>query len=373
MGVPLTIAKPGYTGRTGEAQRISVFEEMLDTTTDAEHGTVGNIDTRWKFNGPWLAGQSEGEFLQYLRGEIRRRKGDFQKYLRKACADELTKKLRQDADGETRAAVEVEDVTDHEMTAFVKNLRDGRADLFQHLRVFLDLPPSSASGTEEVEETISDLLNSTNKTMKGTDFMVTTSPYAKYGPPKTHPSAGLSYIRTDARIFNHPEFGPQKDAAPIPARVVMPKKASTGNFQATFGVGGFVTEIPVNVRSSFSSHGSSRGYDKTPAVNFEYVDPEKVGGSKTHVKPKLASINSKGKVVLQVDMASESAISILEGKTAELAKRKTPVGPQGLERRVPLDNAPLTRGYGLMSDDFAPSPAPRRNADDAMASLSQLF
>merc|ERR1711964_913431 len=104
------------------------------------------------------------------------------------------------------------------------------------------------------------------------------SPYAETGPPKTHPSAGLSYSLTNAHTYNHPVWGPQKNPPPVQSRVVMPKSAATGQFGAALGVGGFVTELPAG-QDSFNLGGSgrfSRQHRQKEAPGTLTVDPSKV-------------------------------------------------------------------------------------------------
>jgi hypothetical protein len=349
MGVPLTIPAIKDTKETFRPEtRRSVFDSDLDSTTADQSSKEEN---RWKFKGPWLAGQTVGEFNTYVTTEVRKRKLEFQEFMRTACAKALNKEAKRlaTATGDSEEApvtIEASDVTEEQFNDFIKELRTERIGLYKLIRSFLDLPPAPLKATSD---RVLDLLiaNTQPQTAKGTDFIESESPYAKAGPPKTHPSAGLAYSRSSQYIYNHPLFGPQKNKPPVKARVVMPKGASTGSFGAALGVGGFVTEVPGP--KGFRDHYYSKRTKKPIIPGTEKIEPDKVGGSKAYVNPVHAIIDPKGRVVLDVEVADEDAVAVLEGTTDQIPlPSKAPLNPMksiGLGSAVPRSEE--SRGYGL--------------------------
>ncbi|KAK0112728.1 hypothetical protein ONS95_014464 [Cadophora gregata] len=353
MGVPLTTAIPDTNRgdfRAGEVR--SVFESGLDSTGDSKGSNLGKEDTRWKFKGPWLAGQTEGDFNAFLTSEVRKRKSEFQQYLRTACTHALTAEARHSAEGEMPPAIEESEITEAQFTEFVKGLRNTRAELYKHIRDFLDLPPAPAKKVD-----IEQLLRNNGVNIPDNNVLPPSrSPYAETGPPKTHPSAGLSYSLTNAHTYNHPVWGPQKHPAPVLSRVVMPKNAATGQFGAALGVGGFVTELPAG-QNSFNLGGSGRYSRQTRTKETPgtiTVDPTKVGGSKMWVHPTKAHVDPKGRVVLTVESGDPEAVAVHQGTTDQIPVVATPKlssRTYGMGAAPTFDNMGYRRntgrGYGL--------------------------
>jgi hypothetical protein len=358
LDVPLTITptKPGK-NHYNDAPVKSVFEDDIDSTTEVDSG-FAKYDTRWKFRGPWLAGQSEGEFVHYLKKDIRQRRTEFRDFLRAKCAAALTRdaRLNDAAEGETTTVIRTEDVTEHQLNDYIKRARKDRKELYTHIHEFLDLAPISdkdgSSITQELDKYLHDILStpSTPSVFESQlkDLPTSQSPYQQGGPLKTHPSAGLSYSRSAARTFNHPEFGPQAQKSPVQSRIILPKIGF--RTQPALGVGGFVTDVPnENATASGFRNQQTRSM---PGLNG--IEPEKVGGSKTWVQPKSAHIDAQGKVQLVVDLGSDAAVAVKEGKTDNLRKdnyRRPAGGFQLPHSRSsgPISPRPRSSSYGLES------------------------
>jgi len=362
MGVPLTI--PVIRESKGDYRpdiRRSVFDSELDSTTADQSSKEEN---RWKFKGPWLAGQTEGEFNTYVVTEVRNRKLEFQNFIRSSCAKALTQEAKRIATAagepeEMPPTLEASDVTEGQLTEFVKTLRTERTALYKLIRSFLDLPPAPS---RELSVRVLDWINENlqPQTARGTDLVESQSPYAVSGPPKTHPSAGLAYVRTSQYIYNHPVFGPQKDKAPVKARIVMPKGAATGSFAAAAGVGGFVTEIP---NSGFRDDFIVRKNKKAIISGVQNIEPDKVGGSKFYVNPAHARIDPKGRVSLKVQLADEEAVAVLEGTTHQIPQAPSVAAGRGTGFRPSKSRE--SRGYGLdygLSDRGEGPPPPKPNS-----------
>jgi hypothetical protein len=361
MGIPISTPevkdKSFMSSNKKKGGEQSVFEDSIDSTVPSEGGLLNKDDARWKFSGPWLAGLSEGDFNGYLLKEVRRRKPAFQKFLRQACADEVNKETLRKAQeqgtvDELGDPLQASDTTESQLASYVKDLRQDRKLLYRQIRKFLDLPPAPSAPPNA--EYITNLMKiRPEPTLNSEDYEPHNSPYANSGPPRTHPSAGLSYGRTSAITFNHPLYGPQNKKPPVQARVVMPKGAATGNFAPVLGVGGFVVDVPAGT-GSFNL-GSQRNRGSTPAPltpGLQYIEPNKVGGSKAYVHPRSASVDPKGRVVLKVEQADIEAVAILEGKGDEIPRYEPFHLNQLFEKKVEKGPTSAGVGYGLSSEDL---------------------
>ncbi|KFZ07511.1 hypothetical protein V501_06392 [Pseudogymnoascus sp. VKM F-4519 (FW-2642)] len=363
LNMPLTAPSVATAGTYGPASRTpgrGVFEADTDITETG--GDIANKDHRWKFDGPWLAGQTEGEFNEYVRTEVAKRRPAFRKFLQNYKADQETKDAQRKAMEAGAVAPEplkATEMTEEEMAQYLRTLRQDRSELFRLIRDFLDLPPSPSVNDDYgsvAESLFTDMTSGSlfGKTVKAEDYIQkSSSPYANAGPPKTHPSAGLSYLRTGAHITNHPVYGPQHDHAPVQGRVILPKNAAVGSFAPKLGVAGIVVDVPTTsdyFNTSTFGHGRRKtNADRLPGLLN--IEPEKVGGSKVYLSPKSATIDSKGRINLQVSGAQNAAVAVLEG-TASTAAARSPVdggrpASQTIFRQL---SGASSGGYGLSSE-----------------------
>jgi hypothetical protein len=271
-----------------------------------------------------------------------------------------------------------DDVTQAQLTVFIKNLRNDRAALFGHIRTFLDLPPVAPPHERILESTLADMEHGFKEKITSNQFAVSLSPYAVSGPPKTHPSAGLSYSRSSAHIFNHPQFGPQKYSPPVMGRVVRPKGASAGSFAPVLGVGGFVVDVPSGSAPSFNLGKSSRSAPQAQIPGLLQIEPNKVGGSKAYLQPTHARVNPKGQVILEVKIGDPDAIAVLENTTDQIPKPRTgPTSLGGPSRSTGYSTSSTSRsnrGYGVGDEDFSRNREPfARRGGDALKSLQDVI
>ncbi|KAJ8067746.1 hypothetical protein OCU04_003350 [Sclerotinia nivalis] len=331
MNIPISTPRPSKSvAVTTRDQNIpkhrSVFEDNIDTTVrnDSLNPALiahGKDDTRWKFSGPWLAGLTEGEFQAYVAKEVGRKKSEFRQFLKESCVLSLTsdaraKAYKNDEDLANIPMITADQITEEQLSTYIRHLRYDISTLYQQIRVFLDLAPSPAPRPEEDSPDYYDL--GSIRRPKAVDIPTSPSPYAESGPPKTHPSAGLSYSRSSSWTYNHALYGPQAHHPPIEARIVMPKNASGA--VPVLGVGGVVVDIPAgftqfDVRPSQGINGPRA---QEQVAGLLYVEPEKYGGSKTWVEPKHAYIDAKGKIVLSVLPADRDAVAVKEDKVDEI-------------------------------------------------------
>ena len=292
----------------------SVFESNHDNTVQDDGDTNKQ---RWKYKGPWLAGKTEGEFRQYVEKNIKRRRLDFKRFLRDRLAEErkITRRREVTESGEDLEGPDLVAVSEEDVEVYARHLRSDEHKMRKLVEEYLDLPRDRASASTS---------------------------YDKKGPPRTHPSAGLSYLRTGSHTYNHPLLGPQEDPAPVYARVIRPQTlASNSKYdRALFGVGGIVAE---DDRYTFTK-------DKTGITGH---DPDIPGGAKVYIRvPTRASVNPHGRIDLStrrpLGSASEHIAKGYYGPgSPELPSaavdavqdRETPI----LTRTKPGD----TQGYGV--------------------------
>ncbi|KAG9238488.1 mitochondrial ribosomal protein MRP51 [Amylocarpus encephaloides] len=344
----------------------SVFEDQLDTIFRPQTDGPRDEEVRWRFKGPWLAGQSEGQFNEYMRSTVLRQKNQFREFIRNQCATEERRKLmlsRREAEnasppkgkvsqGATSHAHEsttapegapveskqipLPKISDDQLYQYMKGLRQDRAELYKQIRTFLDLSPTSSK--KSMPRNIGAFIAGD---VDEPEMEHSSSPYAFSGPPKTHPSAGLSYSRTSSKLENHPIYGPQQVSKPIEARIVTPRNAPS--HQLSLGVGGFIAMAPDEQQMTNAPFG--RNIQSTAGLQHNFVDPDKIGGSKMWIQTKSASIMSTGKVSLQVEKADPVNVAVATNKVDELpvAPMKTlrpTYGRFGSTRRIPLSNDP---------------------------------
>lgn len=365
MDIPLTLQSEKSQNIYSDEPTTSVFEDNVDTTVPSEKKFMG-MDGKWRFKGPWLGGQTDGEFVDYLKTDIKLKKGEFREFLRQKCAVALTKAERENAlnsDVEPKV-YGAQDVTEAQLNDYTKRLRKERKELYAHISAFLDLAP--ISGNDDLAATslqIKQMLDNASKGLDGfsvfegqlKDLPQSDSPYRRTGPPKTHPSAGLSYSRTAARVHNHPEFGPQSHKSPVEARILLPRVRNTT--VPILGVGGFTARVPGG-NSAFQLDKNAK---QIPGL--QRVEPDRVGGSKTWVHPQSASIDAQGQVQLTVMHADEMAVAVKVGKTEELKKVHAPAGGFNLSQ-------PLRPSRSSGSNDYF-KPSAKNELDSLFHSLGR--
>ncbi|KAL7627609.1 hypothetical protein AAE478_001802 [Parahypoxylon ruwenzoriense] len=310
MNLPISMPSAGaYETYVQSRNPKSVFEEDGDATALDEDQKAKLANKRWKFTGPWLAGMTDGEFNKYLEKKVRGRRPEFRAFLRETLAAEMTedrvKNAREAGKEADLPKVSAGEISDNHLMDYLRELRHDRMNLYNLVSRFLDLAPI-ALDTE---------LRMLGGLAPGkAQVLDRGSPYGQKGPPITHPSAGLSYLRTRNFEENHPLYGPQKEHPPIKARVLKPTNIATGNFRPSIGIAGFVASIP----------GEDSGFLQTKKRNpnafiksMQEIELEKVGGSKVYVRPTTASLDSSGRVLIAItetDSGSEVVQKELVGE-----------------------------------------------------------
>ncbi|KAL2047552.1 hypothetical protein ABVK25_011410 [Lepraria finkii] len=329
MPISLVDKKKTASGNSLKPLR-SVFESrydntQLDSKTPSKDLMREPKKERWKYKGPWIAGQTDGEFKAYVEKSIKRKKLDFREFVREQLVTAKAAARRREAieEGEDLDSVEVT-IPEEELDSYMKRLRNDETGMHKLLEEFLDLP------RDEVQAS-------------GGAY----GDYDEKGPPTTHPSAGLSYLRTASRILNHPDFGPQEYDTLVPGRVIAPQKIQTRTqARALIGVAGVVGS---DSKMTFNKTGELPG-----VANY---DPDIPGGAKIWVRPRRAGIDSHGRIELLVDRASKNAVHVAQGLHSEEPKLPEAAIAAAQERATPTLTSPTPRtprssqGYGVEDMD----------------------
>ena len=271
-------------GQNVTAPLKSVFDSDYDNT-QTKAGSWNH--ERWRFQGPWLPGQTHGEFTGYVHKKVKERRLEFRGFLRDVRARALTATRRRELieSGEDQEILgQLDDdrieVSDEELEKYIKQLRKDPLRLNRYIEVFLDLPrefrgPRASSVYEALEHR---------------------------GPLSTHPSAGLSYLRSHSHTVNHPLYGPQENKPPVQARVLHPQVDSSGykRSYAILGIGGVATS---DGKRTFDKQDEKDG-----VKNF---DPDIEGGGKLYVHLRKASISPAGHIELGNQRAETNALYAL--------------------------------------------------------------
>ncbi|KAI1150822.1 mitochondrial ribosomal protein MRP51 [Nemania diffusa] len=275
----------------------SVFEEDGDVTAIEPEQAQSIENKRWKFKGPWLAGMTDGEFSKWLEKKVRTRRAEFRDYLKETYAKELTEEQTSQAIRDELPVppeVSASHITEIQFIDYLRDLREDRLVLFRHVGRFLDLAPLSTESK----------FISTMKPNRAQQFDKE-NPYGTKGPPITHPSAGLSYLRTANFTDNHPIYGPQKYHPPVKARVLKPRNPNAGVHEPALGVAGFVAHRPTDQRVLGFSYNSPR------AVALSRLELERHGGAKLFYKLDSATVDSSGKINISISDPGNSMAELV--------------------------------------------------------------
>ncbi|EGX89086.1 hypothetical protein CCM_07338 [Cordyceps militaris CM01] len=296
MAIPRKRAEAGSTTLRETPGHKSVFEERFDATDGDRAGHL-----RWKYEGPWLARMTEGEFGRYLDRQVRPQRAQFRALLRKGLAEDIT--ARQNSYAMEKGIdvpppVTAADITEAQFTEYLRALRNDRAVLYAIVSKFLDLAPLGQP-VGMVQSLFPPLAE---------------SPWGKAGPPTTHPSAGISYLRTGSVLENHPVYGPQARRTPTLARLISPR---TINTPPRLGVAGFVADPPSGDNEFNTRNPKAKGSVRQLPNGIANLDTTTFGGAKTYIEPVSASVDPSGRVILELREAGAEAQVIAKESTGK--------------------------------------------------------
>ncbi|KAL8873402.1 MAG: hypothetical protein Q9174_001128 [Haloplaca sp. 1 TL-2023] len=355
IGLPLSmpvVSKGAYASwshlNTRETCSTSVFEASCDNTVRTTRGSGAH---RWKHDGPWLAGKTEGDFHEYVQKDVKRRRLEFRDFVRNRLASERGVEKRRTAQESGSAVDSPIQITEEDVDLHLKRLRHDRERLAILVEEFLDLPPA-----EDVIE---------SKSQHSSTIMMDSDK----GPPKTHLSAGLSYLRTASHTTNHPILGPMSEEPPTQARVLRPQHSTTGknNACALLGIGGVAAD-------DITKRTFTRGKEEQGIQSF---DADTKGGAKLWVQLDRASVDAQGRIKMHVLRAGNREKTVYEGivsaqrqeshRAASLPPSTMPRYEQLSPSKAPAQpSADALNMYGMGGDGLG-QPKPRAETYDTLS------
>ena len=234
---------------------------------------------RWRHQGPWLAGLTGDEFENWLSHTLSSRKTAFREIVRQQMqarkkAAAKAQSLEQGKSFDEAAFESETKISEIDITNHLRQLRT-QPELFGPLIAsFFDLPEGPLNNERPGEWPYG-------------RTTISSPVYATKGLPQTHPSAGLSYIRSRALAENDPEHGPLNDVSSKIGRILKSQpRWRTPGVDHSIGLAGFVgiNDLPASALS------------RTKAGQFE----AKRGGRKIPVRPIGACVNPDGFVGLKI-------------------------------------------------------------------------
>ena len=264
---------------------------------------------RWRYAGPWLAGMTGLQFEYYLEHIVRHRmRGEFRDRILARMKADKESKLRREAlesgEGVGGQLAPVE-FTEQQISDYIRALRSKPEAFGPIITELLDL----ADGPNQPKDRIG---------MEKWEYGRNTRSarvYDDQGPPKTHPSAGLSYLKLGPSQYarNDAVLGPQNLPVPVPGRILKVSRGPTA--KGEIGIAGIVADRIDHLY----------GTGRRP---FEPFEPKK-GGHKRAVRPSNASITSNGTISLDAktvgtyELSEDDKIQLV-GTNEAVARAKAP-------------------------------------------------
>ncbi|KAL9092022.1 MAG: hypothetical protein Q9159_001020 [Coniocarpon cinnabarinum] len=364
LGIPLSVREERSGLQTIVA--ASPFEPSSDNTDSKAAGKnpkTGQSVSRWKYEGPWLAGLSEQEFLDYVEQQLYGRREEFLAFLRQheaqrreqeqafgnatkygrgarnaanSAHEKLLSSLTQassplaadDAPSDTSTLLDTthpeasslpqsQSMSDEEFSDYLREVRASfstSSPLTDLVTRFLDLPILGSSIQDHVTSggqghfAITAEMHFARSPSNGT---------IATGPPTTHPSAGLSYLRTNAILPNHHIFGPLNQQHPTVARILT-RRVEFLTQKGYLGVAGFVVQdsdktrgdrkvIPEIRRQTLQGQQDNKPVpDQDARGNTMGISLE--GGARIWVQAQGARVDQAGRVHLRLRSATHAEV-----------------------------------------------------------------
>ena len=313
---------------------------------------------RYRHDGPWLAGMTADEFERWLEKSVSGRTTEFRGLVR----TELESQRRISARATAMDAGESLDeaalqkralVTEEDLTNRMRELRANPSLFAPLIAKMFDLPEGP-------------IIASVQKSQQAGQWpyarkTLTSEHYRDNGPPRTHPSAGLSYL--GQRLSqNDAEYGPQEGSSTQIGRILKSGRAPGSMVPThTIGLAGVVAinEQPRTLTNSYT--------------------PEK-GSRSVPLRPNGVSVTAEGTIALTAQDDS-SSYKIVGGKLLRNDKAAFLEEQEEGELYEPLASRKAAAQRGVLPplDRGAPSRVPNRQpertpeAEAAVDSFAQLF
>lgn len=267
---------------------------------------------RWRFSGPSLIQMSGMEFDQYINNLGQKEKDLLANRIKKNILRQRLEAARDK--GEMGQEITEQSISKEEVAEYTRRLRSNPTRFGPILAEMLDLPEGPSKPSRDSRDP-----------WEYGRITLATDAWTMRGPPKTHPSAGLSYLKSTAFAHNHPTQGPQKYAAPVVARAVKTRNRPVGGNDINYGVAGFIVPNP--------------GSDSMKSSDNFVPQP---GGQKIPLRPIEAYVSETGTLNLRTNRVSDHEI-YNDKPLSSLEKQQMQIKAQDVSRQA--GSAPqLSRG-----------------------------
>ncbi|KAJ9609542.1 hypothetical protein H2200_005869 [Cladophialophora chaetospira] len=299
-------------------QTFAAHSEPSQTTS--AHASLAKAPRRWRYSGPYLANLNGLEFDAFLKSITREKRAAFREVVKQDLIDKRAheQRIRELDEGKTETPVETPtQVTEEDVTEHMRYLRSEPGKFGPLIAEFFDL----ADGPKTTKDM-------TDPWSYGRDT-IATELYTETGPPRTHPSAGLSYLKAEAAV-NDANTGPRDDRAAAAARLLKTRQVDHQKHVPYIGVGGFVVPQPEAQSMSVQE------WKWTPVAD----------GPKLVVTPLSTSISQAGKVEIKTkylkdwNVKNDLPVPPTEGKAPGPSEHTTTASTRISSSQLPpLDRA----------------------------------
>jgi hypothetical protein len=218
-----------------EQDRQQLEPSATEPTPVAEAEALPEQIRRWRYSGPFLAGLNGMEFDAFLDTVTKEKRDAFRDVVKQDLIEYRTQQQQVNAIGQDRidaASHAVAEVTDDDVADHMRYLRSEPRRFAPLIVKFFDL----ADGPKAVVD-VQDPWDYGRST-------ISAEVYRESGPPRTHPSAGLSYMKTDTMIENDPLTGARGARGAVAARLLRSRQVDSTRHIPSVGVAGFVVPKP---------------------------------------------------------------------------------------------------------------------------------
>ncbi|KAK8159721.1 mitochondrial ribosomal protein MRP51 [Phyllosticta citrichinensis] len=315
----MPISLPGRkVGASQTPKFVSVFNEHEDNThLDAEMRSEGQH--KWKYDGPWVGEMTTGEFEKFLKAKVQGAKRNFGGFLRKKITEAAMVQRIETARAEGTDIPKEHGfkISEEEYQVWIKKLREDTSlssPLSRWIIQYFDMP---------------DLREEARRATMGDSHLIDSGYLGSnvMSKPRTHPSAGLSYLRTRNFMDNDPILGPRDDYAPTKARLLGSQAGA--NINTKVGVAGVVTDL----KKSFDA-------GTKDLIKYDFQQP---GGHKMWVTPDHASIDSNGHITLEATHVSDFKVAAYTGEAFTDPETHTSKVDRSEPLPIPMPSLPLAQ------------------------------
>merc|ERR1712000_255763 len=299
---------------------------------------------RWRYSGPYLAGMNGMQLENFLKKITREKRADFRAHVKQHLINERLAERRAEAleQGQTETVNETPlEVTEQDVTQYLRHLRSEPGKFGPLIVEFFDL----ADGPNPS-------MMARDPWSYGRDT-IAADQFRESGPPRTHPSAGLSYIKSESFSQNDVVVGPRETRPPVPARLLKSVPTVHQRHIPYVGMAGFVIPQPL--------------WGSTRDRNWQWKAVR--DGPKTVVTPTSANVSQAGKVEINTKLLpdwhleDDVPVNIADKPRKQPATARTTPST----RVLPLDRLASNR----LSKQTRPAPAPSQDVSEELAMMGR--